>query len=63
MNKRRISFPYPTSICAPARKKVGIVTEEIKELIEGMKAATLDWEDSREHEVGVALLRSKLTDL
>ncbi|HEX9153240.1 MAG TPA: peptide deformylase [Candidatus Saccharimonadales bacterium] len=36
-------------------KKVGIVTDEVKKLIEGMKNATLDWEDSREHEVGVAL--------
>ncbi|HJQ08612.1 MAG TPA: peptide deformylase [Candidatus Saccharimonadales bacterium] len=36
-------------------KKVGIITDDIKEFIEGMKKATLDWEDSREHEVGVAL--------
>jgi peptide deformylase len=36
-------------------KKVGIVSDEVKKLIEGMKAATLDWEDSRQHEVGVAL--------
>lgn len=36
-------------------KKVGLVTEEIKKLIDDMKAATLDWEASRNHEVGVAL--------
>lgn len=36
-------------------QKVGIVTDETHELVEKMKAATLDWEDSREHEVGVAL--------
>jgi peptide deformylase len=36
-------------------RKVGLVTNEIKQLIEDMKAVTLDWEDSREHEVGVAL--------
>jgi peptide deformylase len=36
-------------------KKVGIISEEIRELIQGMQEATLDWEDSREHEVGVAL--------
>lgn len=35
--------------------KVGVVTDEIKRLIDDMKAATLDWEDSRKHEVGVAL--------
>ncbi len=36
-------------------QKVGLVTDEIKQLITDMKAATLDWEDSRKHEVGVAL--------
>jgi peptide deformylase len=36
-------------------KKVGIITEDIKKFIQGMKDATIDWENSREHEVGVAL--------
>lgn len=36
-------------------KKVGIVTQNIKNIINSMEEATLDWEDSREHEVGVAL--------
>jgi len=36
-------------------KKVGVITDAIKQLINEMEAATLDWEDSREHEVGVAL--------
>lgn len=36
-------------------KKVGIITDEIKAIIDEMKVVTLDWEDSREHEVGVAL--------
>lgn len=36
-------------------KKVGFVSPEIHQLIEDMKTATLDWEASREHEVGVAL--------
>jgi peptide deformylase len=36
-------------------RKVGVVSEEILSLIRGMQEATLDWEDSREHEVGVAL--------
>jgi peptide deformylase len=35
--------------------KVGVLTPEILQLIKGMEAATLDWEDSRSHEVGVAL--------
>jgi peptide deformylase len=36
-------------------KKVGLVTDEIKAIIEDMKSATIDWENSRAHEVGVAL--------
>ncbi|HUC89924.1 MAG TPA: peptide deformylase [Patescibacteria group bacterium] len=36
-------------------KKVGVISPDIKEVIDGMKAATIDWENSREHEVGVAL--------
>lgn len=36
-------------------RKVGFITEEIRKLVEDMKAATLDWEASRQHEVGVAL--------
>jgi len=36
-------------------QKVGLVSPEIKKIINDMEAATLDWEASREHEVGVAL--------
>jgi peptide deformylase len=36
-------------------KKVGYLDDTTKKLIQDMVAATLDWEDSREHEVGVAL--------
>ena len=36
-------------------QKVGIITDEIKQVVEDMKSATIDWDQSREHEVGVAL--------
>jgi len=36
-------------------KRVGIVTDKIRQVVDDMKAATLDWDQSREHEVGVAL--------
>jgi peptide deformylase len=36
-------------------QKVGLITPEIKKVIRDMESATLDWEASREHEVGVAL--------
>ncbi|HEX8226982.1 MAG TPA: peptide deformylase [Candidatus Saccharimonadales bacterium] len=36
-------------------QKVSFVTPDIMQLIEDMQTATIDWENSREHEVGVAL--------
>jgi len=36
-------------------KKIGLMSADIVQLIDDMKTATIDWEDSREHEVGVAL--------
>lgn len=36
-------------------KRVGYVDEAVKQLIADMESATLDWEASRSHEVGVAL--------
>lgn len=36
-------------------RRVGLVDKSIQQIISIMTAATLDWEDSREHEVGVAL--------
>ncbi len=36
-------------------KRIGLVDKSIQKIIAQMMASTLDWEDSREHEVGVAL--------
>jgi peptide deformylase len=44
-------------------KKVGLITDQIKQLIADMQAATLDWEASREHEVGVALAAVQIDQL
>lgn len=44
-------------------KKVGFITGDIKQIIADMKKATLDWEDSREHEVGVALAGIQINQL
>lgn len=35
--------------------KVGLITPEILQIIQDMKDATISWDESREHEVGVAL--------
>lgn len=43
--------------------KIHIIDEAVTDLAEEMKAATLDWEDSRPHEVGVALAAVQINDL
>lgn len=48
-----ISLPNPN--LHKRSNKVGLITKEIQHIIEEMKSATLDWEASRPHEVGVAL--------
>ncbi len=53
MNNKLITLPNPH--LRQRSKKVGLVDGKIKQIIDNMKRATIDWEDSREHEVGVAL--------
>lgn len=36
-------------------KRIGLISADIKHLAEDMISATLDWDHSRDHEVGVAL--------
>lgn len=36
-------------------KRVGMIGDNIKQLVREMEDTTLDWEDNRNHEVGVAL--------
>jgi peptide deformylase len=36
-------------------QKVGVITDEIRQVVADMEAATISWDTSREHEVGVAL--------
>jgi len=53
MNAQIITLPH--SSLRERSQRVGLIDDEIKELIKQMEQATLDWEDSRDHEVGVAL--------
>lgn len=41
-------------------QKVGLITQEILDIVQSMQDATLDWEASRDHEVGVALAAVQL---
>lgn len=53
MKNNLITLPNPH--LRERSKKVGYINDDIKKLISDMEAATLDWEASRAHEVGVAL--------
>ena len=44
-------------------RRVGQISSHIKQLINDMEAATLDWEDNREHEVGVALAAVQVDEM
>jgi peptide deformylase len=44
-------------------KKIGIIAPEIIKLSDDMQAATIDWENSRDHEVGVALAAVQIDSL
>lgn len=48
-----ITLPHPSLREKSAR--VHVITDETKQLIEDMRSAALDWEDSRPHEIAVAL--------
>lgn len=53
--KKEDIITLPSTHLRQPSRKVGLITPEIKQVIEDMEAATLDWEASRDHEVGVAL--------
>lgn len=56
-----ISLPNPH--LRQKSQRVGIITPEIIQLVTNMELATLDWEGSRDHEVGVALAAVQIDEL
>lgn len=48
-----ITLPHPS--LRTKSERVHVITDETKKLIEDMREAALDWEDSRPHEIAVAL--------
>lgn len=43
--------------------KIHVITDEVKRVVADMKAAALDWEDSRPHEIAVALAAVQIDEL
>ncbi len=56
-----IALPHPS--LRQKSQRVGIVTPEIRQIIEDMKSATISWDKSRDHEVGVALAAVQIDQL
>ncbi len=54
-NPRNKIIYLPNDHLRTRSKKVGLVDAGIKKIVEQMISSALDWEDNREHEVGVAL--------
>jgi peptide deformylase len=54
MNKSDI-ISLPNKSLRQRSKKIGLITEDIRALAGDMQEATLSWDDSRQHELGVAL--------
>lgn len=55
MTDRNSIITLPNEHLRVASVKITIFDEKLRHLIDDMKSATLDWEDHRPHEVGVAL--------
>lgn len=56
-----ITLPHPS--LRTKSKRVGFIAEDIKKLVQDMQDATIDWEASRDHEVGVALAAVQINKL
>jgi peptide deformylase len=56
-----ITIPNP--VLRERSKRIGHVDDEIRTLASDMITATLDWEDSREHEFGAALAAVQVAQL
>jgi peptide deformylase len=55
MANKDIIISLPNPHLRAKSERVSVITPEIRQIIDDMKTAALDWEASREHEVGVAL--------
>lgn len=54
MDKSNI-ITLPNAVLRKRSNKISVISEDTEKLIKNMSEATLSWEDSRDHEVGVAL--------
>lgn len=55
MPKKDLIISLPNSHLRTKSKKINVFSPELKKIIADMKLATVSWENSRKHELGVAL--------
>jgi peptide deformylase len=55
MTKKNPIITLPNPHLREKSNRIHVITDEVKQLVTDMEKATLDWEDSRPHELGVAL--------
>lgn len=63
MKDRTSIISLPHESLRVRSERVKIIDDRIIQLIEDMKSATIDWEMSRDHEVGVALAAVQINEL
>lgn len=55
MSAKDSIIALPNQSLRQKSQRIAVITPEVRQIIDEMKSATIDWEDSRPHEVGVAL--------
>jgi len=63
MMKRDAIITLPNVHLRQKSERIHMVTPEITQIISDMESATLDWEDHRKHELGVALAAVQIDKL
>jgi peptide deformylase len=63
MSAKDSIITLPSSHLRERSRRISFITDEVREVINKMKEATLDWEASRPHEVGVALAAVQINQL
>lgn len=61
--KKEAIITLPDRHLRQRSQRIGLVTDEVRSIVADMCSATLDWENSREHEVGVALAAVQIDQL
>lgn len=56
-----ITLPHPS--LRKRSRRIHVLTDETKQLLSDMRSAALDWEDSRPHEIAVALAAVQINRL